>query len=341
MQQIKGYLMIALAGSLWGTVGLFGKIFFNFGFDPKLVVFCRLFVGFLIMFIFISLKDKKLLKLDKRGLKYTALIGIFSQALFNLIYFETIKRTTISTAVILLYTAPIFLIIMGRIFYKESLTPIKISALILCIIGCFLTVTGGSLDALNINSVGVLLGIGAGFTYALVTIISKAIINDYHPLTIILYGFLFGWIFLVPFSNPLNLLYVKYSLPIVASIVGLGLIPTVLAYILYITGLSYGVEASKAGIICSLEIVVSVIISYLFFKEVILGVKLLGIIMALGSIFIINFDRQGLILIEKHGNIDKKLNYINDSLEDLIDTPEIIEEFVEKNNDSICKLDIL
>ena len=246
MQQIKGYLMIALAGILWGTVGLFGKIFFKFGFDPKLTVFCRLFVGFLIMSIFILLKDKKLLKLDKRGLKYTALIGIFSQALFNLIYFETIKRTTISTAVILLYTAPIFLIIMGRIFYKEALTPIKISALILCIIGCFLTVTGGSLDTLNINSVGVLLGIGAGFTYALVTIISKAIINDYHPLTIILYSFLFGWIFLVPFSNPLDLLYVKYSLPIVASIVGLGLIPTVLSYILYITGLSYGVNVSAS-----------------------------------------------------------------------------------------------
>ncbi|MBU3128911.1 DMT family transporter [Clostridium tagluense] len=316
--------MIALAGSLWGTVGLFGKVLFNYGFDPKLVVFCRLFVGFLIMFIFILFKDKKLLKFDKRGLKYTALIGFFSQALFNLLYFETIKRTTIATAVILLYTAPIFLIIMGRIFYKELLSTIKISALVLCMIGCFLTVTGGALDTLNINSLGVLMGIGAGLTYALVTIISKAIIDDYHPLTIILYSFLFGWIFLVPFSHPVNLLYVKYSLPVVASIIGLGLIPTVLAYILYITGLSYGVEASKAGIICSMEIVVSVIISYLFFEEVILGVKLLGIVMALGSIFIIKFDKHVILPNEKQGNIDEKSNYIGDCLDDLMDPPEMI-----------------
>lgn len=306
MQHLKGYIMIAIAGSLWGTVGLFGKIFFAYGFDPKLVVFCRLFVGFLIMFIFIYIKDKKLLKFDKRGLKYTALIGFFSQALFNLLYFETIKRTTIATAVILLYTAPIFLIIMGRIFYKELLTPIKISALVLCITGCFLTVTGGSLETLNINSLGVLMGIGAGFTYALVTIISKAIIYDYHPLTIILYSFLFGWIFLVPFSHPMNLLYVNYNLPIIASIVGLGLIPTVLSYIFYITGLSYGVEASKAGIICSLEIVVSVIISYLFFKEVILGVKLLGILMALGSILVINFDKHIVLSINVKKSVDEK-----------------------------------
>ena len=192
MQHLKGYIMIAIAGTLWGTIGLFGKIFFSYGFDPKLVVFCRLFVAFLIMFIFIYIKDKKLLKFDKRGLVYTALIGLFSQALFNILYFETIKRTTIATAVILLYTAPIFLIIMGRIFYSELLTPTKISSLVLCVMGCILTVTGGSFDTLNINSLGVLMGIGAGFTYALVTIISKAIIYDYHPLTIILYSFLFG-----------------------------------------------------------------------------------------------------------------------------------------------------
>ncbi|MBU3188147.1 DMT family transporter [Clostridium bowmanii] len=341
IKHIKGYLMIALAGILWGTVGLFGKLFFTYNFDSKLVVFCRLVVGFIIMFIFIWFKDKKLLRFDKRGLKYTALIGFFTQALFNLLYFETIKRTTISTAVILLYTAPIFLIIMGRVFYSEVLSPIKISALVLCIVGCFLTVTGGSLDTLNINSVGVLMGIGAGFTYALVTIISKAIINDYHPLTIILYSFLFGWIFLVPFSNPMNLLYVKYSLPIVACIVGLGLIPTVLAYILYITGLSYGVEASKAGIISSLEIVVSVIVSFLFFKEVILGVKLLGIIMTLGSIFIIRFDKHVLILDSEQVNIDEKLDYIGDRIEELMELPEIIEGFVEKENDSICELKTL
>ncbi|MBZ9633830.1 DMT family transporter [Clostridium sp. FP1] len=168
----------------------------------------------------------------------------------------------------------------------------KLTALVLCMIGCFLTVTGGLLDTLNINSLGVLMGIGAGLTYALVTIISKAVIDDYHPLTIILYSFLFGWIFLVPFSHPVNLLYVKYSLPVVASIIGLGLIPTVLAYILYITGLSYGVEASKAGIIC--------------------------------SIFIIKFDKHVILSNEKQGNINEKSNYIGDCLDDLMDPPEMI-----------------
>lgn len=307
MQHIKGYLMIALAGSLWGTIGLFGELLFSYNFEPKLVVFCRLFVGFLIMLMIIYFKDKTLLKIDKRGLKYTALIGFFTQALFNVLYFETIERTTISTAVVLLYTAPIFLTIMGRIFYKELFTPIKISALVLCVIGCFLTVTGGSMSTLNINSLGVLMGIGAGFTYSLVTIISKAIIDDYHPLTIILYSFLFGWIFLVPFSSPLDLIHIKYTLPVIASVIGLGFVPTVLSYILYITGLSYGVEASKAGIISSIEIVVSVIISAVLFKEVVWGVKLLGIVLAVGSIIIVKFDKNVVSLNKDQEKLEEVL----------------------------------
>ena len=140
----KGYLLIALAGCFWGTLGLFGKILFSYNFTPQLVVFCRLFMGFIFLCIIISIKDKRLFQIDKRGLKYTALIGFFSQAVFNMMYFQTIQRTSITTAVILLYTAPSFLLIMGKLIYKEAITFDKIIALIMCSIGCFLAVTQGN-----------------------------------------------------------------------------------------------------------------------------------------------------------------------------------------------------
>ncbi len=300
--QKKGYLMIALAGSLWGTLGLFGNLLFKYDFPPELVVFCRLFFAFWILLFLIFFKDKNLLKIDKRGIKYTALIGFFSQALFNILYFQAIQKTTIATAVVLLYTAPIFLIIMGRIIYKEMLNKRKVSALILCVIGCFLTVTGGNLGILKMDLAGILIGIGAGFTYALVTIFSKAIVDDYHPLTVILYSFGFGWMFLIPFSKPLALLKVQYSFPLVMILLVFALIPSVLSYILYIFGLSYKVEASKAGIISSLEIVVSVMISFIVFKEIIWGVKLIGIILVVCSIVLVNIQKLKI-------NLDLKESY--------------------------------
>lgn len=294
MNLIKGYILIGMAGCLWGTLGWFGKMLLNLNFPSELVVFCRLFIGFLFLLLFICVKDISLLKINKKALKYTALIGFFSQAIFNLLYFKTIEKTTIATAVVLLYTAPIFLIIMGRIFYKEKLSIAKISALLFCIIGCFLTVTGGNFSMLRANIWGITFGIGAGFTYALVTIFSKAIIEDIHPFTIILYSFGFGSLFLIPFTHPQTLLHMHFKPSLIIMLLALGLIPTVFSYILYIKGLTMGVEASKAGIICSMEIVVSVIISSVVFKEVILSLKLVGILLVILSIAAVQFDKTSI-----------------------------------------------
>jgi drug/metabolite transporter (DMT)-like permease len=71
----------------------------------------------------------------------------------------------------------------------------------------------------------------------------------------------------------------------------IGLISTALAYGLYITGLSYGIEASKAGIISTLELVVSVILSYLVFEEALGGWKLIGILMVIFSVIIVQVDK--------------------------------------------------
>jgi len=71
----------------------------------------------------------------------------------------------------------------------------------------------------------------------------------------------------------------------------IGLIATVIAYGLYITGLSYGIEASKAGIISTLEVVVSVMLSYLVFKEALWGWKLVGILMVVSSVIIVQVDK--------------------------------------------------
>jgi drug/metabolite transporter (DMT)-like permease len=68
----KGYLLIALAGCFWGTIGLFAKILFSYNLTPQLAVFCRLFMGSIFLCIIILIKDKRLFGIDKRGLKYTA-----------------------------------------------------------------------------------------------------------------------------------------------------------------------------------------------------------------------------------------------------------------------------
>ncbi|MBA3062775.1 DMT family transporter [bacterium] len=290
-RQTKGYLMVAAAGILWGTIGLQVKTLLNYQLSVQAIVLWRMIFAVMILFPFIFFTKREILKVDLRGIAYFSLIGICSQFFFNVLYFSAIQKTTIATAVTLLYSAPIFIAVMARIFYKELFTPIKTAALFLCMGGCFFASTGGSVAVLKLNLIGVLMGLGAGFTFALLTIIIKAIINDYHQLTIIAYSIGFGLLFYLPFTHPLEIFQMDLALKAWLLLCSLGLISTVIAYGFYITGLSYGIEASKAGIISTLEVVVSVMLSYLVFKEALWGWKLLGILMVVFSVVIVQVDK--------------------------------------------------
>jgi len=290
-RQTKGYLMVAAAGILWGTIGIQVKTLLNYQLSVQAIVLWRMIFAVLILFPFIFFTKREILKVDLRGIAYFSLIGICSQFFFNVLYFSAIQKTTIATAVTLLYTAPIFIAVMARIFYKELFTPFKTVALFLCIGGCFFAATGGSMDTLKLNLPGVLMGVGAGFTFALLTIITKAIINDYHQLSIIAYSIGFGLLFYLPFTHPLEIFQMDLALKAWLLLGTIGLIATVIAYGFYITGLSYGIEVSKAGIVSTLELVVSVILSYLIFKEALWGWKLVGILMVVSSVIIVQVDK--------------------------------------------------
>lgn len=289
-QHTKGYIMVATAAAIWGTVGIQVKFLFNFNLTLQSIVFWRMFFAFFILLAFIYFSNKKLLLIDKKGLVYLAFMGLTSQLFFNLCYFSSIQKTSLSTAVTLLYSAPIFIAVMARMFYGELFTPAKSFALILCISGCFLAATGGSMAALKLNLVGVLLGLSAGFNFSLVTIISKAIIHKYHQLTIIIYALGFGLLFYFPFAQPMAIF--QQDLPLIAwiMIIFFGIISTAIAYGLYVTGISYGIEVSRAGIVSTMELVVAVLLSYLIFQENIWGWKMVGILMVLSSVTLIQLN---------------------------------------------------
>ena len=108
--------------------------------------------------------------------------GMLSIVLINVLYFMTIESTTLSLAVILLYTAPCFVMILSAILFREKITPRKAGAFLLALLGCACT-TGG-LDASSFSVFGILTGVGSGFCYALYTIFGNIALKKYHPLTV-------------------------------------------------------------------------------------------------------------------------------------------------------------
>ncbi|WP_373601336.1 DMT family transporter [Paraclostridium bifermentans] len=285
-QRSRGYAFVVIAGVLWATIGLFVNTLLNKGLTPEQVAFLRLFLGFLILFIYSFIKMPNALKISKKGLGYCIMVGIISQAGFNICYFNSIDSIGVSASAVLLYTSPLFLAFLSMIVYKEKLNRIKLISLAVCFMGSILAVTGGSLELGQLNMNGILLGVMSAITYACMSIISKGALKECEGITLLIYGFLIGSILMIPLAKPTQLISYTSDIEILFVMLGLGVIPAAGAYIFYLNGISTGIDLSIAGILASTELIVSVIIGWTLLGEDFSIVKSIGVVFMIVSAFI-------------------------------------------------------
>ncbi|MGL6104605.1 DMT family transporter [Romboutsia sp.] len=303
-EKSKGYLLVILAGLLWSTTGLFANNLMDKGLSSQQVALIRLSLGFIILLIYCLMKDIKLLKINKKIFLYCLLIGFICQAGFNFFYFRAVEILGVSMAAVLLYTSPLFLAILSKVIYKEEIGNQKNIALLICFIGSILAVTGGKFENLNINVLGVVLGILSAISYACMPIISKKILSECKGITILVYGFLFGAIFMMPLAKPLEILPHIKDESMILSILGIGVISASGAYICYIKGISKGIDLSVAGILASGELVGAVMIGWIILGEYFSILKLVGIIFMMLSAIISICEFSSIIYKKRIKNIE-------------------------------------
>lgn len=261
-------LLIILAGCLWGTMGLFVRHLNTMGLGSMEIVEVRSILAVLILMPCTALKSPSLLKISGQHLLPLAGSGVLSIVFFNYCYFTTIARMNLSAAAILLYSSPIFVMLMSLIFFHETLTARKVLSLLLAFSGCCL-VSGIASATASISLGGVLLGLGSGFGYALYSIFSRVSLNQgLSSITITDYTFLFaaiGGAFFTNFSQ-ITAAISQHGLPLLGFLLLYCVVTTVLPYLLYTTGLSH-VENGPASVMASVEPVVATLLGFLVFSE--------------------------------------------------------------------------
>lgn len=279
------YILIISGAVLWGLIGIFIKGLQTAGFTSMEIVVIRGVSASAILFTYLAAAEREQLKVKIFDLRYFAATGILSMAFFNWCYFTAIREISISISVVLLYTAPAFVIILSRIFFGETITGRKLLALVLTIAGCsFIAGIVPGAD-ISISYRGLLIGLGSGFGYALYPVFAKPAGRKYSPVTITAYTFLLASIVLLPFSGILKSIELFASPEVILYSAGLGLFPTVLAYILYTKGLKY-VEAGNAAIVSTIEPVVAILTGVILFSERMTFLQGCGALLIIASIFI-------------------------------------------------------
>lgn len=289
----KNYLYVFIAGTLWGTVSIFVKGMQAYGSNTFYTSFLRVFIGFLLLAAFTIIKEgPKAFLVNRKTLVACILLGLFTQGFFNIAYSTSLEYIGASLAAVLLYTAPLFTTIFSFFLFKENITKIKGLALLINIIGCALTITGGSFSSLSFNVKGVAIGVAAGFFYSLAAIFGRLTTGQASSLVVTTYNFLFASLFLGIGLRPWNLVASPLDPKLLLFGLGYAIIPTALAYAIYFTGVQRIKETSKVPIAASIETVSATLVGIFIFHES-LGIgNLIGIALVLSSIVIMNLKRR-------------------------------------------------
>jgi len=277
-------LFIVVAGILWGCIGLFVRPLNSQNLNSMEIVAIRAYVTLISLFIFLLIYDRRLLWIRIKDLWCFIGTGICSIVFFNYCYFSCITLASLSVAAILLYTAPAIVMVLSFFLFGEKFSKRKTVSLVLTFLGCVL-VTGviGNTKVLSIR--GILVGLGAGFGYALYSIFGKyAIERGYNSLTITFYTFLVasvGCLFIADNKGIINTVTINYKIGLFCVV--FGIICTVLPYLAYTIGLKY-VENGKASIIASIEPVTATLLGIIFYKEQLSYSGFVGIILVLSGL---------------------------------------------------------
>lgn len=282
-------LLIILSGILWGLMGVFSNALNSIGFTSIQGSAIRIILCALML----TAINFKYLKIEFKDIWKFALIGIFSILTMSTTYFESIRRSSLTLASILLYTAPVMVMVMSAVFYKEKITPKKLLCLVGAIVGIIMI--SGIDSKVKLSKAGLMYGLLSAFSYALYSIIGKMILKKYSPVTVSTYAFIFASIGVLFICNipqivkiSCNSAGVFYTFAIMA---GCALVTAAIPYTLYTLGLKY-VPAGTASVLACVEPLTATVIGISFYGDKLGIISFIGIILIFMAVGFLSFSNK-------------------------------------------------
>ncbi|MBQ8578176.1 MAG: EamA family transporter [Clostridia bacterium] len=282
-------LLILLSGLLWGTLGTFVTYLRQAGFSTMQIVFVRAAVTTVLLGLYILVTDKSKFRFRLCDAWIFIGTGIISFTAFTVCNQIAMQLCSLSIAAALLYTSPAFILIFSAILFGERLTVQKITAIAVTVFGCFL-VSGLLTPGAAVSVPGILAGVVSGLCYGLYSIFGRYGVEKYDTMTVTFYTFVLVSLAALPFANVGNLaeICISPTAPwVVPTLLAFGPVTCLVPYLAYTAGLR-GTEPGTAGILATVEPVVSTVLSVVIFHEAMNWQKIAGIVCILGSVVIVN-----------------------------------------------------
>lgn len=276
-----GYLIIIISMLIWGSVGIFVRHIHQ---TPQVIVFFRVFISFIIMGLVGVIKkenkNNKEYKMNKKEYSLLLLSGVFI-SLNWMFFFKALKTTTIASATLSYYAAPIIVTVLSVFILKEKINLRAVIAVGLSFVGIVLMTINGKGTSNNFNIQGVIYGLIAAFFYALVTISVKKLekVSSYK---IMMFQMGVSSLIFLPSLKKMN----EFDTISLISIIIIGVVHTCLALQFYFEGIKR-VKVQYIGVLSYIDPLSAVVLAVIFFNEVPGYTTIIGGVLILISTYII------------------------------------------------------
>lgn len=280
--------MVVIAALTWGTIGVaVGWLYRVADTNSLSIGFLRLLLSAPVLLITARLlAGPQAFRIQPRHHWTLALIG-GAFAGYQVAYFAAIPYLGVAAAVLInICSAPIFTALLARVFLGERLRPSTWLAVGGAVFGAGLLVGGApQVQSTADLLIGAALALTAGFSYSLVVLGARLIAANYHPVVPVALSFALGALLLLPAALTTGLV-IDYPPLGWLVLIYLSIVPTALAYALYVRGMR-SVRATTAATITLLEPLGSALLAILLLGERFTATGMIGAALLIASIVVI------------------------------------------------------
>jgi drug/metabolite transporter (DMT)-like permease len=298
----RGYAYIAAAALFWGTsatlgrAAFTGRLFPGSGIarvDPLILSQARTTFSFLVVLAgLLMLRGPRRLLLPPADLARIAALGLAGVAASNYFYYLAIQRTNVATAIIVQYTAPIWVLAYMVSRRLERATLPKIIAVVLAIVGIALVIGIVGRGKLQLDILGVAAALIAAFSFSFYNIFGHSILERHDRWTVLLFTTMAASLFWIFLNPPGKIAAANYTPAVWMFLFVFAVLSVLLPFTCYFAGLEH-LTPTKAIVASCLEPVASILIAAGALHETVRPLQALGMAMVLCAIVVVQHPAPG------------------------------------------------
>jgi drug/metabolite transporter (DMT)-like permease len=224
----------------------------------------------ILLFIFLTGKNRTLFKMQKRDVLLSSGIGILCFFLFQILTFSALSRIPASVNAFLINTSVIYISLLASVVLKERMPLVRIAAVVIALVGVVFVVFNRGFDTVeSIDLIGCLFSILGAITFALYSVFGKKLLERNDPINVVAIAILSGLILLSVFTALTtgygSLVDIKRRTWLLTIILGATMIG--LAYPMWFLSLRK-LPASHISIYVYITPIFAVMLSFLILHEV-------------------------------------------------------------------------